>query len=148
MSADVSHAVAALNHLTTACKNSQEAYETAMQTSTAIPDRAVVFRDLAQQRKQFAAALITEVRRLGGDPDKTAGLGGAVDRLAIQAARAVGSDGTVLSRLASQEDSLVSDYEDTLQNEWPLDTHELLRQHYDAIVQARDRIRAMERPAS
>src|SRR5262249_45076128 len=71
--------ISTLNNLIENCKDGQQGFQTATEGNH---DGSVkkILQQYAQERAQFVGELQNEVRRLGGDPEKTGSVAGALHR--------------------------------------------------------------------
>src|SRR5262245_39240587 len=137
--------VGVLNTLIETCKDGEEGYRTA---EKCVPneDLKKLFSSYAQQRARFAAELKTEVERLGGTPEKTGSIAGAVRRgwTNIKCAVTGGDEAAVIAECEHGEDAAKAAYEKALQEHLPADVLAIVQRQYAGIKEAHDRIRALE----
>src|SRR5437868_12560597 len=79
MSPQTRDLVSVVNNLIETCRDGEEGYQTAAKCVNN-SDLKALFTSYSQQRAQFAAELQDEVRRLGGEPEKTGSIAGALHR--------------------------------------------------------------------
>lgn len=139
-----SDTISTLNNLIETCKDGENGFRTAAE-GVKRGDLKTLFNTNAQQRAQFAAELQAEVRRLGGDPEKTGSVAASLHRGWINIKSTVtGMDDTaVLAECERGEDSAVSNYQDALKENLPADVKTTIQRQYVAIKEAHDRIRSL-----
>ena len=96
------------------------------------------------------AELKAEVRRLGGDPDKSGTVGGAIHRgwINLKAAVTGKDEEAVIAECERGEEHAAHVYEDALQKDLPLDTRAIIERQYRGVVENLDRVRALSRDHS
>jgi uncharacterized protein (TIGR02284 family) len=147
---DNDKAIACLNNLIETCKDGQDGFRTAAE-SVARPDLKTLFNTFSQQRAQFAAELQNEVRRLGGDPEKTGSVAASLHRgwIDIKSAVTGKDDNAVIAECERGEDSAVKNYEAAINDEnLPANLREVVRRQFVAIKEAHDRVRTLEHATS
>lgn len=145
--ADNDKAISCLNNLIETCKDGQEGFRTAAE-GVSRPDLKTLFNTFSQQRAQFAAELANEVRRLGGDPEKTGSIAASLHRgwIDIKAAVTGKDDNAVVSECERGEDSAVKNYEAAAGDEsLPANLREIVERQYVAVKDAHDRVRTLKR---
>jgi len=110
----------------------------------------MLFNTYARQRAQFAAELQAEVRRVGGDPERTGSSAGAMHRgwINLKAAVTGGDDGAIIAECERGEDSAVKNYHEAQQAGLPRDVQAIVEQQYMHVQAAHDRIRDLEKAIS
>jgi uncharacterized protein (TIGR02284 family) len=145
--ADNDNVISVLNNLIETCKDGQNGFQTAAE-GVKRSDFKSLFYQYSQQRAQFAGELQNEVRRLGGDPEKTGSVAATLHRGWINMKSAVtGEDeNAVLAECERGEDSAVSNYKDALADaNLPADVRAIVERQYAGVQEAHDRIRNLER---
>jgi uncharacterized protein (TIGR02284 family) len=148
--ADNDKAIACLNNLIETCKDGQDGFRTAAE-GVARPDLKTLFNTFSQQRAQFGAELQNEVRRLGGDPEKTGSVAASLHRgwMDIKSAVTGKNDNAVISECERGEDSAVKNYEAAINDEsLPANLREVVERQFVAIKEAHDRVRTLEHATS
>lgn len=137
-------AISTLNGLIETLKDGQEGFRTAAEGVTN-PEYKTLFNSYSQQRAQFSSELQAEVRRLGGDPEKTGSTLATLHRGWINVKSAVtGADeGSILSECERGEDSAVHNYQDAMKESLPADVQQIVQRQYTQIKEAHDRVRAL-----
>ncbi|HYE66867.1 MAG TPA: PA2169 family four-helix-bundle protein [Pyrinomonadaceae bacterium] len=146
MAIDNDNVISTLNGLIETCKDGQEGFRQAAE-GVDNSELKTLFNTYSQQRAQFAAELQNEVRRLGGDPEKTSSTAGALHRgwINIKSAVTGRDESSIIAECERGEDSAVSTYEDALKENLPADIQTLLQRQFGQVKEAHDRIRALER---
>jgi uncharacterized protein (TIGR02284 family) len=147
MATDTENVVSTLNNLIETCKDGQNGFQTAAE-GVENDDLKTLFHTYSQQRAQFAGELQAEVRRLGGDPEKTGSLAATLHRgwIDIKSAVTDEDENAVISECERGEDSAVRNYQDALGDEnLPADIRSIVQRQFTEIKEAHDRIRALER---
>ena len=136
--------ISTLNNLIEICKDGQDGFKAAAEGVEA-PETKNLFYHYSQQRAQFAGELQEQVRHLGGDPEQSGSMAGAVHRgwINLKAALTGKDQHAVLTECENGEDSAVSNYQAALQKELPVDVKQLVSQQADTIKQAHDRVRSL-----
>lgn len=147
MATDKENVIATLNNLIETCKDGQNGFQTAAD-GVRNSDLKTLFHTYAQQRAAFAGELQQEVRRLGGDPEKTGSLAASLHRgwINIKATVTGEDEGAVISECERGEDSAKRNYEDALADEHlPGDVRSIIERQYTQVKEAHDRIRSLEK---
>lgn len=134
-------AVSTLNNLIETLKDGKNGFETA---ASDVKDANVkaIFTEFAQQRSQLATELQSEVRKLGGDPEKSGSVSATMHRGWINIKSALGGgEKSILNEAERGEDVAVKSYEKALQQNLPGDVSSVVRRQYDQVKQAHDRVR-------
>ncbi len=134
-------AVSTLNDLIETLKDGKNGFETA---ASDVKDANVkaIFQEFAQQRSQLASELQSEVRKLGGDPEKSGSVSATMHRGWINIKSALGGgEKSILNEAERGEDVAVRSYEKALQQNLPGDLSSVVRRQYDQVKQAHDRVR-------
>ena len=148
--ADNDKTISCLNNLIETCKDGQDGFRTAAE-SVSRPDLKTLFNTFSQQRAQFAAELQNEVRRLGGDPEKTGSVAASLHRgwIDIKSAVTGNDDNAVVSECERGEDAAVRNYEEALNDDdLPENLRDVVRGQFAAVKEAHDRVRNLERATS
>ena len=147
MATDNDNTISTLNNLIETCKDGQNGFQTAAD-GVKQSDLKTLFQAYAQQRAQFASELQNEVRRLGGDPEKTGSLAASLHRgwIDIKSAVTGEDEGAVISECERGEDSAVRNYKDALADEnLPGDVRSIIERQFTQVKEAHDRIRSLEK---
>lgn len=138
--------ISTLNNLIETCKDGENGFRTAAE-GVDNSELKTLFNTYAQQRAQFAAELQAEVRRLGGDPEKTGSVAASLHRgwIDIKSAVTGGSEASIIAECERGEDSAVKNYEEAQRENLPGDLQAIIQRQYAQVKEAHDRIRALER---
>lgn len=144
MAATNDDAISTLNGLIETLKDGQEGFRTAAEGVTN-PEQKALFNSYAQQRAQFSSELQAEVRRLGGDPEKTGSTLASLHRgwINIKSAVTGADEGSILSECERGEDSAVHNYQDAMKQSLPADVQQIIQRQYTQIKETHDRVRAL-----
>ena len=138
--------ISTLNNLIETAKDGQNGFQTAAD-GVNNPELKTLFNTYAQQRAQFVTELQAEVRRLGGDPEKSGSVAATLHRgwINIKSTVTGNDEGAVISECERGEDSAVANYREALNSNLPPDVKTLVERQYGQVKEAHDRIRALER---
>lgn len=141
--------ISTLNNLIEACKDREEGYRTAAD-GIEDPKFKTLFNNYAQQSAQFASELQREVRRLGGDAEKSGSFSGAMFRgwMNIKSAVTGGDESAIISECERGEDAAVKSYKDVLDDDLPVDIRAIVERQYKPIKEGHDYIRTLEKRRS
>lgn len=104
-----------------------------------------VFYEAGQQRAQFVGELQTLVRELGGDPENSGSIAGAIHRGWINIKSAVtGKDETaILNEAERGEDIAVKAYKDALEQNLPSNVQSTIQNQYSQVQATHDKVKAL-----
>lgn len=140
-------AISTLNSLIETCKDGEKGFKEAAEGLKSADIKAK-FLEYSRERAQMAAELQTEVRSLGGDPDKGGSMSGSVHRgwLNLKAAITGQDDHAIVSEAERGEDVAKEAYESALKTTLPPSAQTLVQQQaakvrrvHDAVRDLRDR---------
>ena len=141
-------AVSTLRRLTETCRASAQGYRTAAE---ALRDPALerLFLTYARQRREFAAELEDEIRRLGGTPPRGGGVLGALRRAVINLRAAVSNpdERAILLEATRGEDAARTAYEWALASPLPAEVRTVIERQAWRVREAGERLRDLERAA-
>jgi uncharacterized protein (TIGR02284 family) len=149
MATDNDNTIATLNNLIETCRDGQQGFEAAAE-GVKNGELKKLFETYSQQRRQFAGELQGEVRRLGGDPERTGSLAATLHRgwINIKSAVTGEDEAAVISECERGEDSAVKNYQDALNYEQlPADLRSIVERQLTQVREAHDRIRSLEKAA-
>lgn len=137
--------ISTLNSLIETCKDGQEGFRTAAEAITQMDVRSQ-FERFGRERAQCAAELQTEVRRLGGDPEKTSSMAGSLHRGWINMKSLVtGKDeAAVIAEAERGEDVAVKYYQEALAAGLPAEVQSIVQRQFTQVKAAHDRVRQLE----
>ncbi len=137
--------ISTLNNLIETCKDGQNGFQTAAD-GVKNTELKTLFSTYAQQRAKFAGDLQSEVRRLGGDPEKSGSVAATLHRgwINIKSTVTGEDESAVLAECERGEDSAVSNYQDALAANLPANVQDVVQRQFTQIKDAHDRIRSLE----
>ena len=140
---DESSVISTLNNLIATCRDGQNGFESAAEGITDASMKGA-FNKYAQQRSQFAAVLQSEVRMLGGDPETTGSVAGALHRgwINIKSAVTGKDEHNILEECERGEDSAKKNYQQAMEEPLPPQVLNLVNRQYHDIIVAHDTIRS------
>ena len=145
-------AISVLNNLIETCKDGEQGFRTAAEGLTN-PEIKSRFHQYARERAQMSSDLQAEVRRLGGDPERSGSMAGAVHRgwLDIKSVVTGKDDHAILVEAERGEDVAKNAFEAALKESLPDSALMLVqveaakvRQAHDYVRTLRDREKAMK----
>jgi uncharacterized protein (TIGR02284 family) len=138
--------ISTLNGLIETLKDGEQGFKTAAE-GLQDPQVTTLFQQYSRQRSEMVRQLQNEVRRLGGDPEKSGSVAGAAHRgwINIKSVVTGNDDGSIIAEAERGEDSAKKMYETALLE--PLDpvTLALVREQSMKVHDAHDRVRALEK---
>jgi uncharacterized protein (TIGR02284 family) len=128
-----------LNGLIETCRDGQEGFQEAAENIVR-SDLKQLFAEAALQRARFLGQLQAEVRALGGDPENTGSVAGALHRawIDIKGTLSGRDEESILSEAERGEDSAVSAYRDALENELPANLRAIISAQYADVQRTHD----------
>lgn len=141
--------VSTLNNLIETCKDGQEGYQQAAE-GVEKSDLKSLFYEYSQQRSKYAGELQSLVREMGGDPEKSGSVAGALHRGWIDIKSAVtGKDETaILNEAERGEDAAKKAYKDALNSDLPENVRSVVERQAEGVKQAHDKIRNLRDSAN
>jgi len=141
-------AISVLNDLIETLKDGEKGFRIAAQ-GVDRKDLQQHFLKYAEQRSKFVDELQREVRKVGGDPDESGSLAGAIHRgwINIKSAVTGQDEESVLAECERGEDSAVRNYEEALKKNLPESVRSLIQKQYAQVQEAHDTIRDLEKRA-
>ena len=135
-------AISVLNNLIETCKDGELGFKTAAQGLKA-PDIKATFLEYSRQRNEMVRQLQAEVRRLGGDPEKSGSVSGSLHRgwLDIKSAITGKDDHAIVAEAERGEDVAKSTFESALKETLPASALTLVQQQAAIVRQTHDRVR-------
>ena len=136
--------VSVLNNLIETCKDGEKGFKSAAEGLKSSTIKAK-FLEYSRERGQMASELQAEVRRFGGDPDKSGSVSGSVHRgwLDLKAALTGHDDHAVVAEAERGEDVAKGVYENALKEGLPTSAQTLVQQQAVKIRRAHDDVRAI-----
>jgi uncharacterized protein (TIGR02284 family) len=137
-------AVSILNNLIETCKDGEQGFRSAAE-SLKSPAIKAKFVEYAAERGQMGRELQAEVRRLGGDPEKSGSTAGAVHRgwLGLKAVLTGHDDHAIVAEAERGEDAAKAAFDAALTESLPPSTQALVQQHAAKVRRAHDDVRAV-----
>jgi len=137
-------AVSVLNNLIETCKDGEKGFKAAAEGLKSSSIKAK-FLEYSRERGQMASELQAEVRRLGGDPDKSGSVSGSVHRgwLDLKAALTGHDDHAVVAEAERGEDVAKGVYENALKESLPTSAQTLVQQQAVKVRRVHDDVKAI-----
>ena len=137
-------AVSVLNNLIETCKDGEKGFKAAADGLKSSSIKAK-FLEYSRERGQMASELQAEVRRLGGDPDKSGSVSGSVHRgwLDLKAALTGHDDHAVVAEAERGEDVAKGVYENALKESLPTSAQTLVQQQAVKVRRVHDDVKAI-----
>jgi uncharacterized protein (TIGR02284 family) len=135
-------AISVLNSLIETCKDGEKGFREAAE-GVKSTDIKAKFLEYSRQRAQMSAELQAEVRRLGGDPEKSGSMSGSLHRgwLDLKAALTGHDDHAIVSEAERGEDVAKGHYETALKAELPVTTINLVQAQAAKVRRVHDEVR-------
>ncbi|HKP69791.1 MAG TPA: PA2169 family four-helix-bundle protein [Pyrinomonadaceae bacterium] len=148
-SIDNDDVISCLNGLIETCKDGQEGFKQAAE-GVERSDMKSLFYEFSQQRAQFAGELQSMVQSLGGDPENSGSMAGAIHRgwINIKSAVTGKDEAAILNECERGEDSAKNTYKEALEEPLPANVTETIQAQYQSILSAHDRVKALRDAAN
>src|SRR5215218_4632989 len=129
--------ISTLNSLIETCRDGQEGFRTAAEGVRSAELREL-FHDYARRRADFASTLQDEVRRLGGDPERTGSLVASLHRgwMGLRAALEGDDDGAIVSECERGEVVALETYRTALNTDMPASVRALVERQFAEVKEA------------
>jgi uncharacterized protein (TIGR02284 family) len=141
--------ISTLNNLIETCKDGQEGFQ---QAAEGVQDSSLksLFYEYSQQRAQFVGELQGLVREIGGEPETSSSVAGALHRgwINIKSAVTGRDDAAILNECERGEDVAKNAYKDALAADLPSNVTSVVQQQATSVQQAHDRIRGLRDAAN
>lgn len=136
--------ISTLNGLIETGKDGQEGFKQAAE-GVERSDLKSLFYEFSQQRSQFVGELQELVRTLGGDPEKSGSMAGALHRgwINIKSAVTGKDEGAILNECERGEDSAKAAYKSALETALPANVASVVQNQYTSVQAAHDRVKAL-----
>lgn len=135
-------AISVLNNLIETCKDGEQGFKTAAEglSNAALKSQFVQY---SRERAQMSVELQAEVRRLGGDPERSGSMAGALHRgwFDIKSVVTGKDDHAILAEAERGEDVAKSTYDSALRETLPASAQTLVQQQAARIRQVHDAVR-------
>jgi uncharacterized protein (TIGR02284 family) len=135
-----------LNDLIHTCRDAETGFQTAadrlgdMRLKTYLTDCSI-------QRAQFISELEAEIRRLGGTPDRSGSVSGALHRGWINIKSVVGGDDAIFAECERGEEAAIENYQEVLKNNLPPNVLPVVKHQFTEIKRSLERLRQMDKAA-
>jgi len=138
--------ISVLNSLIETCNNGVQGFRTAADSVTD-PRAKTVFLTRAAEIEKASEELAGEVRNLGGAPQKSGTVAGAVHRswLDLKAAVTGGDDEGILTECARGEDHAIKAYDSALKKNLPAQTRAMIERQRSGATTNLDIVRQMKK---
>jgi uncharacterized protein (TIGR02284 family) len=136
--------ISTLNDLIETCRDGQNGFKEAADNVKS-PDLKTFLDRTSMERAQFVGELQTQVRSLGGDPEKSGSTAAALHRawIDIKGTFTGKDDQSILSECERGEDSAVEAYKDALKLGLPANILSTVERQFQSIKQVHDRVKQM-----
>jgi uncharacterized protein (TIGR02284 family) len=136
------NAISILNSLIETCKDGELGFKTAADGLKS-PETKTRFLEYSRQRAEMARELQSEVRRLGGDPEKSGSMSGSLHRgwLDIKSVVTGKDDHAIVAEAERGEDAAKTAFEKALKEALPATAQALVQQQAARVQQAHDYVR-------
>lgn len=142
---DNKEVVSTLNELIETCRDGQNGFKEAAE-NVKNPELKSFFTQASAERAQFVRELEVEVRRFGGDPEKSGSASAAVHRvwMDLKGTFTGKDDHSILAECERGEDSAVETYQEAIKKGIsPPNILTLVEQQFQNIRQTHDRVKQM-----
>jgi uncharacterized protein (TIGR02284 family) len=135
-------AISILNNLIETCKDGELGFKTAAEGLKSAETKTK-FLEYSRQRAEMVRELQSEVRRLGGDPEKSGSVAGTMHRgwLDIKSVITGKDDHAIVAEAERGEDVAKSAYETALKDALPVTAQTIVQQQAAKVRQAHDHVR-------
>src|SRR5687767_5415643 len=136
--------ISTLNNLIETCKVGQEGFKDAAE-GVENSELKSLFYEYSQQRSEFVGVLQGLVRSLGGDPETSGSVTGAMHRgwINIKSAVTGRDEGSILNECERGEDYAKEAYADAAKLNLPANVADIIRQQAQSVLAAHNRIREL-----
>lgn len=133
--------ISLLNELIETCRDGREGFRTAAEGVQGAELRRLFLR-YAQQRAGFAGELEDEVRRLGGDPERSGSLVASLHRgwMGLRAALEGGDDRAIVSECERGEGVALETYRTALDTDMPANVRAMVERQFAEVKEAHNLI--------
>lgn len=140
--------ISTLNGLIETCRDGQKGYTEAAE-GVSDGNLQTLFREYAFRRSQNVGELQSLVQTLGGDPEDSGSMSGAIHRswINLKAALTGGGDEAVLDECERGEDVAKEAYKDALEMNLPDYIREVVENQFQGVSAAHDNIKALRNAA-
>jgi uncharacterized protein (TIGR02284 family) len=137
-----------LNDLIETCKDGESGFLTCAEDIER-PELKGMLQKAATRCADAARELQAEVRRLGGNPERSGSFAGSAHRrwVDIRSALTGSSEAQVLAECERGEDVAKESYQKALDKDLPADIRAIVERQYQGVLQHHDTVRSLERAA-
>ena len=137
-----------LNDLIETCKDGESGFITCAEDIERLELKNMLEK-AAMRCAEAARELQAEVRRLGGNPERSGSLAGSAHRrwVDIRSALTGKSEAQVLAECERGEDVAKESYQKALEKDLPADIRTIVERQYEGVLQHHDAVRSLERAA-
>lgn len=145
MAMDNDDVISTLNDLIETCKDGQDGFRQCAENLPNSPYRSF-FETGARRCAQAMGELQAEVRRLGGDPEKTGSVSAAVHRgwINLKTAFTSNDEKAVINECERGEDVAMQSYKNALAKDLPADVRAVVERQYRGVQENHERVRQMK----
>jgi uncharacterized protein (TIGR02284 family) len=138
--------VSVLNDLIQTCEDGIHGFRTAAD-AVKNPAAKALFASRLPKIELGERELKAEVRRLGGDPDKSGTVAGAMHRgwINLKSAITGKNEEAIVMECERGEEHATHVYEDALQKDLPAETRTIIERQYRGVVENLERVRALSK---
>ena len=138
--------ISTLNNLIETCRDGQEGFHTAAEGVKSAELREL-FHGYALQRANFASELQDEVRRLGGDPERSGSLVASLHRgwMGLRAALEGDDDRAIVAECERGEDVALGTYRSALGRDMPANVRSMVERQFAEIKEAHNLLGNLEK---
>ncbi|MEP6944378.1 MAG: PA2169 family four-helix-bundle protein [Acidobacteriota bacterium] len=136
--------ISKLNGLIEICKDGQNGFKDAAE-GVENSELKTIFYEYSQQRSEFVGTLQGLVRSLGGDPEQSGSISGAIHRgwIDIKSAITGRDEEAILNECERGEDYAKEAYLDATKFAFPSNVRDVIEEQRQKVVQAHDRIKKL-----
>jgi uncharacterized protein (TIGR02284 family) len=134
-----------VKHLAEICRDGEEGFREAAEKAHR-QDLRTLFFDLSAQRGKFATEMQRLLASIGGVPDNSGTLAGALHRgwLDLKAMVAGSDDAAIIAECERGEDHAKDAYRDALGKDLPTDVREIVERQYQNVLDSHNMVRTLE----
>lgn len=137
--------VGVLNDLIETCRDGQKGFQEAAE-GVKDPSIKNLFQSYSRQREQFCTELQSQVRRLGGDPEKTGHVSAALHRgwMNLKAALTGNDEKAIIDEAERGEDAAMNAFRNALKENLPTDIRSIVERQFSLVKESHERVRTMK----
>lgn len=145
----MANVISTLNDLIETSKDGEKGFKKAAENTTN-PELKTLFLSRAQDCANAAAELQAQVTRLGGKPEESGSVSGALHRgwTDLKAAMTHHDDHAILAEVERGEDVAKKHYREALDKDLPADLRALVEKHYQGVMRNHDHVKALRDQAA